>query len=54
MRLLSDRQIKQLLCDYFSKNSAEPHLIRTEIRRQRRSENDNKRTQLRLLRRSSL
>jgi len=54
MRFLSDRQIKQLLCDHFSKNSTEPNLVRTEIRSQPRNERDKKHGQLSLLRRSSL
>jgi hypothetical protein len=40
MRYLSDRQIKQLLCEHFSKVSFEPHVVRTQLRSRFRSEND--------------
>ena len=52
--LLSDRQIKQLLCEYFSRNSTESHLIRTEIRSQPRSGYEKKRDESDLLQRSRL
>lgn len=54
MTYLSDRQLKQLLCDHLSKISTEPNIVRTEIRSQSRSKSDKDYKKTGLLARRSL